>query len=184
MTPHSPKDGYTNPPTFDSVYQEWASYVYSMAYRLTGNKADAEDLSQEAFVRVYRFLKGFRGGSLKGWLYKIVMNAFYLKLEKEKKLPRLAEDEVLFLEQIQDDRHYEPSEFLKRKENTKDILSAIAALPTEYKMALVLADLEEMSYQEIARILSVPIGTVRSRISRARFILREKLIQHGEEKEV
>lgn len=160
---------------FKSLYGEWSAYVYSLAYRLAGNKADAEDLTQEAFLRAYRFLKDFKGGSIKGWLYKIVTNVFYSEVEKEKKRPVLLEEEALA--QQTDPLLPEPHEEVGRSETRAAVQKAISSLPADYRTALVLADMEELSYQEISEILDVPIGTVRSRISRGRALLKEKLLQ-------
>lgn len=160
---------------FEAVYKEWSSYVYSLAYRLTGKKADAEDLAQDVFLRVYRFLKDYNGGSFKGWLYKIVTNAFYLRVEKEKKGPALPGDETL-LDRIADRSTPTQLETMSRQELEAAVHGAIGKLPADYKTALVLADLEELSYREISEITNAPIGTVRSRISRARALLRKMLI--------
>lgn len=161
---------------FEAVYKEWSSYVYSLAYRLTGKKGDAEDLAQDVFLRVHRFLKDYKGGSFKGWLYKIVTNAFYLKVEKEKKGPILPGDDQL-IDKIADRSLPTELDRLNRQELEVTIQNAIGTLPAEYKTALVLADLEELSYQEIADITGVPIGTVRSRISRARTMLKKILTE-------
>jgi len=162
------------PPSFESLYEEWSSYVYSLAYRLAGNKADAEDLAQEAFLRVFRFLKDYKGGSLKGWLYKIVTNTFYLKVEKDKRAPLLPGDEQL-VERISAQEDLNVSDLIERHDLEEKIHQAIRELSPDYRVAVVLADLEELNYQEISAVLNVPIGTVRSRISRGRHLLREKL---------
>jgi len=165
---------------FEAVYKEWSSYVYSLAYRLTGNKVDAEDVAQETFLRIHRFLKDYKGGSFKGWLYKIVTNAFYLKVDKDKRGPLLPGDENL-MNNIADRSLPTQLEQLNRQELEHWIHEAIGTLPPEFRTALVLADLEELSYQEISEIIGVPIGTVRSRISRARTMLKGRLIQKGDE---
>lgn len=160
---------------FEALYDEWGSYIYSLAYRLTGTRTDAEDLTQEAFIRVFRFLKDYKGGSLKGWLYKIVTNTFYLKVEKDKKNPLLpGEDEILDLLA----RQHQPNaaDTLIERENEARVQQAILSLPRDYRIAVLLADLEELNYQEISEVLGVPLGTVRSRISRGRHLLKEKLL--------
>lgn len=166
--------------SFQSVYEEWSSYVYSLAYRLAGNKADAEDLAQEAFVRVFRFLKDYHGGSLKGWLYKIVTNAFYLKVEKDKKAPVLPGDDE-FIARLTAQSGDNVMEVLERTETHSEVHRAIASLPPDYRVAVILADLEELPYQHIAELLEVPVGTVRSRISRGRHLL--KVILKNERRE-
>jgi RNA polymerase sigma-70 factor (ECF subfamily) len=161
-------------PEFKELYDMWSQYVYSLSYRLTGNRVDAEDLAQEAFLKAFRFLKDFQGGSIKGWLYKIVVNTFYTETGKKKRQPLPLEEEVLRQKQ---EEGIGPQEVLDKTEMQVFIQNVVASLPADYRTALVLADMEELSYQEIADILQVPIGTVRSRIARGRSILKEKLLQ-------
>lgn len=160
------------PPTWDEVVREHGGRVYRLAYRLTGNAHDAEDLTQDVFVRVFRSLADYTPGTFEGWLHRITTNLFLDRVRRQAKirfdaLPddterlagREASPEVVFA-----DAHLDA-----------DIEAALAALPPDFRAAVVLCDVEQLSYEEIARTLGVKLGTVRSRISRGRAMLRQTL---------
>lgn len=155
---------------FDTVYQEQADYVYRLALRLSANSSDADDVFQEVFLRVYRFSDGHRGGSLKGWLRRITMNVFFTRNQKAgREIPEegVAENVPSLLN--------EPGTLLEEANLGAKLEQAIQSLAPEMRAVLVLRSIEELSYQEIAEILEVPIGTVRSRLARARGHLMERL---------
>ncbi|MFD0802779.1 RNA polymerase sigma factor SigE [Streptomonospora algeriensis] len=161
------------PPSWDEVVRDHSARVYRLAYRLTGNKHDAEDLTQEVFIRVFRSLSSYTPGTFEGWLHRITTNLF-LDTARRKQRIRFegfsdnADDRLQGREpspaQSFDDRHFDA-----------DIQSALDDLPAEFRAPVVLCDIEGLSYEEIAATLGVKLGTVRSRIHRGRAQLRKAL---------
>ncbi len=170
---------------FDQVVERYQDMVYNLAYRLLGGDEEAFDLSQEVFLQVYRKLDTFRqDASLRTWIYRIVINR--AKNRQRWWRRRLAEMTALTLEEVErvpngqlsiglNGKGVSPDEALQRKELGDILDEAIERLPFEQRTALVLRDIEGLSYEEIAETLSLPVGTVKSRIARARGTLREKL---------
>jgi len=161
------------PPTWDEVVREHADRVYRLAYRLSGNRADAEDLTQETFVRVFRSLAEYQPGTFEGWLHRITTNLFLDMVRRRQRirfdaLPEDAGDRLPSSqsgpEQTYDEMHLDP-----------EIQRALDALPADFRVAVVLCDLEGLSYEEIAVTLAIKVGTVRSRIHRGRVLLRQAL---------
>ena len=161
------------PPTWDEVVRTHADRVYRLAYRLSGNRADAEDLTQETFVRVFRSLAQYSPGTFEGWLHRITTNLFLDMVRRRQRirfdaLPEDAGDRLAGAdpgpEQTYDATHLDP-----------EIQAALDALPPDFRVAVVLCDLEELSYEEIAATLGIKVGTVRSRIHRGRVLLRQAL---------
>jgi len=161
------------PPTWDEVVREHADRVYRLAYRLSGNRADAEDLTQETFVRVFRSLAQYSPGTFEGWLHRITTNLFLDMVRRRQRirfdaLPEDADDRLAGTdpgpEQTYHEMHLDP-----------EIEAALDALPPDFRVAVVLCDLEQLSYEEIAATLGIKVGTVRSRIHRGRVMLREAL---------
>lgn len=169
---HADLDGWT-PPTWEEVVRDHSARVYRLAYRLTGNPHDAEDLTQEVFVRVFRSLAGYRPGTFEGWLHRITTNLFldHTRRRQRIRFEGLGEETAARLSgteptpsQAFDDRHFD-----------SDVQAALADLPPEYRAAVILCDIEGLSYEEIADVLGVKLGTVRSRIHRGRAQLRSAL---------
>ena len=162
------------PLSWDAIVIEHSARVYRLAYRLTGNKHDAEDLTQEVFVRVFRSLSTYTPGTFEGWLHRITVNLF---LDQMRRRQRIRIDAIgpdaEALESnagdLQPERGYEQANL------DHDVQRALDALPPRYRAAVVLCDIEDLSYQEIAVTLGVKLGTVRSRIHRARAMLRRSL---------
>jgi len=164
----------------ERAIEQYGKATYSYALRLTHNEADARDLSQEAFLRVYRAWKSFvPGTSFLSWIYRIITNLHRDELRRRK---------GRYLEEIPDDNEpqafggerplaVEPIEELVESQLGETVSKALAALSPDQWQVVVLADIEEYSYQEIAEIVGCSIGTVRSRLHRARYQLR-KLIEH------
>lgn len=154
---------------WDSIVREHGARVFRLAYRLTGNRHDAEDLTQETFIRVFRSLSGYKPGSFEGWLHRITTNLFLDQVRRRKKIlmEGLADREFASRGSVEDE--YDMNSL------DNDIQEALNALPPEYRAAVVLCDVEGLSYEEIARTLGVKLGTVRSRIHRARALLRTSL---------
>jgi RNA polymerase sigma factor (sigma-70 family) len=168
-----PADDAWTAPSWDDVVREHSARVYRLAYRLTGNRHDAEDLTQEVFVRVFRALDGYRPGTFEGWLHRITTNLFLDQARRRQRirfdaLPENAADRLA---------SSIPSPDLGMADDRfdADIELALAQLPPDFRVAVVLCDVEGLSYEEIADVLEVKIGTVRSRIHRGRSMLRKAL---------
>ncbi|QGN35551.1 RNA polymerase sigma factor SigE [Microlunatus sp. Gsoil 973] len=169
----TPVEPVWTPPSWDEVVREHSARVYRLAYRLTGNSHDAEDLTQDVFVRVFRSLHKFQPGTLEGWLHRITTNLFLDGARRRKKIrfDGLAEGSDERLE----GRLPAPAEQLADASLDHDVAAALADLAPEFRAAVVLCDIEGMSYDEIADVLGVKLGTVRSRIHRGRAQLRQAL---------
>jgi len=157
-------------PTWEEVARDHGRFLYNVAYRLAGNDADAQDLVQEALVRVRRGLSTYTPGSLEGWLARIVTNVFLDDLRRRRRRRTVALPE-------QPDIVLPPSAAADeaREDLSDEVQRALTALPEEFRVAVVLCDVVGLSYEEIARSTGVPVGTVRSRIHRGRRLLREAL---------
>jgi RNA polymerase sigma factor (sigma-70 family) len=160
------------PPSWDDVVREHGNRVYRLAYRLTGNAHDAEDLTQDVFVRVFRSLADYTPGTFEGWLHRITTNLFLDRMRRQQKIrfDALPEDTERLA-----GREASPEAVYSEAHLDADIEAALAALPPDFRAAVVLCDIEQLSYEEIAQTLGVKLGTVRSRISRGRAMLRAAL---------
>ncbi len=161
------------PPTWEELVRDHSARVFRLAYRLTGNLHDAEDLTQDVFVRVFRSLHRFQPGTFEGWLHRITTNLFLDGARRKQKIrfDGLADDSAERLPSSWPN----PSEQLSAADLDHDVAAALAALAPEFRAAVVLCDIEGLSYDEIATVLDVKIGTVRSRIHRGRAQLRTAL---------
>ena len=161
------------PPTWEQLVQDHSARVFRLAYRLTGNRHDAEDLTQDVFVRVFRSLHRFQPGTLEGWLHRITTNLFLDGARRKQKIrfDSFGDDSADRLPS----GWAGPSELLTASDLDHDIAAALAALAPDFRAAVVLCDIEGLSYDEIAAVLDVKIGTVRSRIHRGRAQLRKAL---------
>lgn len=166
---------------FSALFSSYAKKVYNLAYRLCNNKDEAQDLTQEAFIRAFKAFKSYNPtASPDRWLYKIVTNVYLDSLRKKKKYIVESLDEDIETPDGQVTREIgdfslSPEHIVERDELKRVIQKALQLLPLEYRAAVVLADLQGFSYEEIGDILNCSLGTVRSRIHRGRKILREKL---------
>ncbi|MCL1868823.1 MAG: RNA polymerase sigma factor SigE [Promicromonosporaceae bacterium] len=162
------------PPTWDEIVREHSARVYRLAYRLTGNRQDAEDLTQETFLRVFRSLSGYTPGTFEGWLHRITTNLFLDSVRRTKRVRMEAMgDDVAHVPS--DDDLGRPERGFEHGHLDNDVQAALDSLRPEYRAAVVLCDIEGLSYEEIAVTLGVKLGTVRSRIHRARAQLRGEL---------
>ncbi|MGI6344479.1 MAG: sigma-70 family RNA polymerase sigma factor [Bacillota bacterium] len=168
---------------FELLVIRYEQTVYNLAYRLTGNQEDAFDLAQEAFLKVYRSLRRFRGQSaFSTWIYRIVTNCFYDQVRKQKRRASIAFslDAAIPTEEGELNREWPsleagPEDISLQQELARVVQAALLDLTPEYRLALVLRDLHGYTYDEIARITDCNLGTVKSRISRARSALRARL---------
>jgi RNA polymerase sigma-70 factor, ECF subfamily len=177
--------------TFADQAMEFMPALYAAAMRMTRNPADAEDLVQETYLKAYRGFGGFQEGTnLKAWLYRILTNTFINQYRSKKRRPDetdLGEVEDLYLyrrlgglEAAQAGRSAEDE--LMDYFTDSEVKDAIEALPDQFRMAVLLADVEGFSYKEIAEILDIPIGTVMSRLHRGRKALQKQLYEFATER--
>ncbi|NYJ00556.1 RNA polymerase sigma-70 factor (ECF subfamily) [Nocardioides thalensis] len=160
-------------PDWQTIVEQHSDRVYRLALRLTGNRHDAEDLTQEVFVRVFRSLHTYTPGTFEGWLHRITTNLF---LDQARRKQRIRFDA------LSDERAARlastaaaPEAAYADRTFDDDVEAALAALPPDFRAAVVLCDIEGLSYEEIAEILGAKLGTVRSRIHRGRAMLRTAL---------
>jgi RNA polymerase sigma-70 factor (ECF subfamily) len=160
-------------PSWDEIVRLHSARVYRLAYRLTGDRYDAEDLTQDVFIRVFASLDRYTPGSFEGWLHRITTNLF-LDLARRRQRIRfegLGDQAVGLLR----DGEPTPAQAFDARHLDTDVQQALEALAPEYRAAVVLCDIEGLSYEEIAATLGVKLGTVRSRIHRGRAQLRAAL---------
>ncbi|MBI2168255.1 MAG: sigma-70 family RNA polymerase sigma factor [Actinobacteria bacterium] len=178
-----------DPARFADLALPYMGQLYSAALRMTRNPADAEDLVQETYLRAYRGFGGFEEGTnLKAWLYKILTNAFINEYRKAKRRP----DEVGFddVEDLYLYRRLGPHEASRAGGSPEaqilegipeaEVKEALESLPEQFRLAVILADVEGFHYKEIAEILDIPIGTVMSRLHRGRKLLQKALWDFAE----
>lgn len=163
--------GWT-PPTWAELVRDHSERVYRLAYRLTGNQHDAEDLTQDVFVRVFKSIHTFQPGTLEGWIHRITTNVF---LDGARRKKRIRMDAMTDAPEHVWGQTTSPGELLADQDLDGDVAAALAQLKPEQRVAVVLCDIEGMSYEEIAQVLDVKLGTVRSRIARGREALRKSL---------
>jgi RNA polymerase sigma-70 factor, ECF subfamily len=163
-------------PSWEEVARDHGRFLYNVAYRLTGNDDDARDLVQESLLRVRRGLETYQPGSFEGWLARIVTNVFLDEVRRKRRRP---------VQALPDD----PDRVLPAMVGADDaaaaaglsteIQAALAALPDEFRVPVVLRDVADQTYEDIAESLGVPVGTVRSRLHRGRRMLRTALVESG-----
>lgn len=167
---------------FDEIVRRYGRHVFNLAYRMTGNDADAQDLTQEAFLRVFRSLDRIRPGvPLEGWLYRIVTNLFIDSLRRRRRVRVESLDQPATtraggeLERAVPDPTGDPEALVVDPVVDGHVQQALGELSPELRAVVLLADLEGFAYEEVAQILGVPLGTVKSRLHRARRFLRDRL---------
>lgn len=169
---------------YDILMQKYEKKVYNLCYRMVNNAEDAADLAQEVFLKAYRALTDFRGQSgFSTWLYRIAVNACRDELRKRrKKPPVLSLDKPLETEE--GELHFEaadtapgPLETALRGELQREIQGLLSKLPRNYRTVIILRDLQGLSYEEIASVLEINLGTLKSRLNRARSLLRDLYLQ-------
>ena len=167
---------------FERLMAPYESLLYNVAYRILGDGEAAADAIQETLLSVYQALDAFRGGSFKAWLLRIVTNACYDQLRRRRRRPTSSLEALLvgarvhraFMERVED-----PEEYVIRRDLGRMIQRGLRLLNHDQRVAVVLSDIHGLSYPEIAEITGVPVGTVKSRISRGRARLRDYLRSQG-----
>ena len=176
---------------FEAAAMPFVDALYNTAYRMTRNAEDAEDLVQETYLKAYRGFEGFQEGTnLKAWLYKILTNTFINNYRAKKRRPE--ESDVEDVEDLYLYRRLGGGQAETAGRSAEDELldhlteaevkEAVEALPEQFRIAVLLADVEGFSYKEIAEILEIPIGTVMSRLHRGRKALQKALFEFGVER--
>jgi RNA polymerase sigma-70 factor (ECF subfamily) len=172
---------YGDEEAFEEVYKRFESMVYNLALRMGGNEAEAADCTQETFLRVYRYLGKFRGNSnLKTWVFRIALNCCRSRYRKKTTRGRYLEfggEEIISRAA---DSGRDPEQRAVAAQLSEYVQMALSRLPPVYREAVILRDLQDLSYDEMAAVLGIRIGTVRSRIARGREQLRRLLISEDE----
>jgi len=160
---------------FEETIMPHLDAAFNLARWLTRNEHDAQDVVQDAFLRAFKFFEGFHGGNSRSWLLSIVRHTTYTWLQKNRR-PELA---TVFDEEQHDveDTASNPEVLLLKNADRQEIMKAVEELPVEFREAMILRELEGMSYREIADMTEVPVGTVMSRLARARKRLQQSLGQ-------
>ncbi len=172
-----------DPHAFNVLVQGYQDIAYNVAYRVLGQPDAAADATQDAFLAAYQALAAYRGGSFKAWLLRIVTNSCYDQLRQKKRRPQTS------LEDMVEDADYavaltdpgeSPEEALLRQDLAEALEAGIARLPLDQRVTLVLSDVQGLSYDEIAEATGASLGTVKSRLSRARSRLRDYVVRGRE----
>lgn len=161
---------------FGELVEQYRDNVYRLAYRMCGNAYDADEAAQEAFVAAWRALPNFRGDAkFSTWLYRLTTNAAIDVMRREKRHQTVGDGEMI---EVADDAD-SPQETVERTEQQEAVQKALATLSEEYREVLLLRYMEELDYAEIAEVLQLPSGTVKSRINRAKAALKAALLKSG-----
>jgi RNA polymerase sigma-70 factor (ECF subfamily) len=170
---------------FDSLVGRFHRQAYNVAYRMTGNHADAEDLTQESFLRAYRFFDRYnRDMPFENWLFRIMSRVFVDELRKRPKYKTTSLDQPLNNPASGDadvmleipDFDSNPANMVLSDALDERLQRSLDSLPDEFRMAVILADVEGLSYEEIAETMNCSLGTVRSRLHRGRKLLRKRML--------
>lgn len=165
------------PPSWEDIARDYGRFLYSVAYRLSGNHEDTQDLVQEVLLRVRRGLDTFQPGSVEGWLSRITTNVFLDEMRRRKRRPLQVVPE---LPEPWIGVDGDPDRALAMSALPDDVQTALLKLPLDFRTAVVLCDVVGLDYAEIGEALDIPPGTVRSRIHRGRAMLRTLLSRRGE----
>jgi RNA polymerase sigma factor (sigma-70 family) len=167
--------------SFNRLVLAYQDIVYSQAYRMMGEQDAAEDATQDAFIAAYRKLDSYRGGSFKAWLLRIVTNLCYDELRRRKRRPTTPleptdnDNEEIESPHWMSDPGESPEEYAERMEVSQALQRCLNGLPSEFRAVVTLVDVQGMDYSEAAEAIGAPLGTVKSRLARARLRLRDCL---------
>jgi len=189
IIPDGPRQNYSDAEKGEIFNQEFLPHIrsmYNFAHRLTLDEDDAKDLVQDTYLKAYRFIESFqKGTNAKAWLFRILKNSFINDYRKKIKEPSKVDYQEVesYYNSDEVDRQITPD---LRVDALKDMIgdeisNALNALDVDFRTVIILCDLEGFKYEEMAKILDIPIGTVRSRLHRARNLLKEKLSEYAKE---
>jgi RNA polymerase sigma-70 factor (ECF subfamily) len=168
---------------FNQLVRAYQGLAYNVAFRILGDAEAAADATQDAFLSAFQAVSGFRGGSFKAWLLRIVTNACYDQLRRKQRRPTNSLEALLIEPEASSfftDGRESPEEYALRQELGRTIQQGLQTLPPDQRITLVLSDIQGLSYQEIAEVTQVSLGTVKSRLSRGRARLRDYLLAQEE----
>ena len=171
---------------WETVVRSHSKSIYSLCHRFLNRRDDAEDLTQEILLRVYRNLKSYRAeaGSLKNWILRVARNLVIDHYRQQRRFPRSGGSEELETMNIRDEKGLNPQQAAEQGEASRFLMEGMQSLSLELREAVILRDLEGMQYQEMAELLGVPEGTVKSRINRGRIELTRVLMKRRENRNV
>lgn len=171
---------------FNRLVLSYQNQAYNLAYRILGDPHLADDATQNAFIAAYRNINGFRGGSFKAWIMRIVTNACYDELRRQKRQPTVSiEPLTRYGEEVEspawlEDTTEKPEDSAARVELSQAIQHCIQTLPAEFRIVIVLIDVQGLDYEEASKAVGRPLGTIKSRLARARLRVQECLQGFGE----
>jgi len=171
---------------FNHLVLTYQDAAFNLAYRMLNDAEAAADVTQTAFLAAYRNLKSYRGGSFRAWLMRMVSNACYDELRRRKRRPTIPleplnqDDEEVESPAWLADGHLSPEETVQLRELEQAITHCLQGLPEEFRLVVIMVDVEGYDYAEVAQALGKPLGTIKSRLARARLRLRECLAGFGE----
>ncbi len=163
---------------FNRIISLYQDCVFNTAFRVLGGYDDAEDATQKAFISAYRSIQAFRGGSFRAWLLRTTINACYDQIRRAKRHPEISmdadsrDDDHMDMDYGYPDPTPSPHQMVETRELQQAVQHCLQELPEEFRIIAVLADVEELDYEEISRVTANPLGTVKSRLARARQKLR------------
>ncbi len=173
---------------FNSLILTYQDQVYNLAYRILGDPLAADDAAQEAFISAYKGLRRYRGGSFRSWLLRIVTNACYDELRRRKRRPEIGMEDLNPLDDPEEADASgvlmtdvgDPESEAQQAELARALEDCLSGLPDEFRLVAVLVDVQGHDYQEASQVLGKPLGTIKSRLARARLRMRDCLQAHWE----
>lgn len=184
MTQDNQKKRYER--IFEEEFLPQIDALYTFAYHLTYNEEDANDLVQETYMKAFRFIDKYNEGTnAKAWLFKILKNAFINQYRRKSKQPTKVDyEDITSYQEVEEDTsisgYADLREEMFQTMMGDEVTNAINALPVDFRVVILLCDIEGFTYEEISKILDIPIGTVRSRLHRARNMLKDKLREYAQ----
>jgi len=171
--------------SFNQLVLKYQDMMYRISLRILNDESSADDATQNAMIQAYRNIKSFRGGSFRSWLARVTVNASYDEMRRWRRQPSLSFEQVNYEgDEIESlpwmvDLSAGPEECYDSTELNDALVQCVKALNPDYRQVVVLVDVEGMSYEEVARVANIPVGTVKSRLARARGQLRRALQSYG-----